>query len=375
MRIAFDHQAFCLQTTGGISRYFSKLAEMLDIQGQTVGIFAPLFRNQYLTNLSRRIVHGYHVNAYPPKMAGLCVHANRILASNQIGRWQPDIIHETYFSNHPVALIDRPRVLTVFDMIGELGLDGLALSQNQIKASAKYRAVQRADHVICISQATCADLIKVFGMSADKISVVYLGCDSFTTAFSAEQSTKSDQRPFLLYVGIRQGYKNFKRFLTAVGQTPSLLRDFDVIAFGGGVFTTEENALIQTLGFRPGQVRQESGNDRILAFMYRRASAFVYPSEYEGFGIPLLEAMMQGCPVVCADNSSLPEVVGEAGEFFDALDTGSIAQAIARVVYSPERTKELITSGHRQVTRFTWKNCAEQHLEIYRTLVQMHSSN
>jgi glycosyltransferase involved in cell wall biosynthesis len=365
MRIAFDHQAFCLQKTGGISRYFFHLAQQLAMVGEDVEVFSPLYRNQYAKQLLPKILHGSYVKDYPPRCADLAVSLNGLLARRQLRAWQPDIVHETYFSNTRSGPDRTPSVLTVFDMIGELGLDTHVPTPTELKQSKKYAAVKRADHVICISEHTRQDLIRLYEVAPEKTSTIHLGCELNVLA---EENPTNVARPFLLYVGLRSGYKNFARFVQAVAACVQLKEQFDIVAFGGGPFNRTEQALIQALGLRFDQVRQLNGDDSELAKYYRGASALVYPSCYEGFGLPPLEAMANYCPVVSSDASVMPEVIGDAAEFFDPLDLDSIASAIQNVVQSEARTNDLIVKGLIRVQQFTWQTCTGQHLALYRKL-------
>ena len=392
MRIAFDHQAFCLQKTGGISRYFCRLAEQLEQtkQADDVGVFAPLYRNQYLRELSKNLVHGYSVKDYPTKTAGLLVKANGWLAKSQIKEWKPDLVHETYFSLNRSTPASCPVVLTVFDMIPELeAIASQAKSRTAIATasgldSIKRTAVQRADHIICISEHTRSDLLNLYQVPAQKVSVVYLGCEAVTiqgavvnisddtstnTSTSAATSFTSQSRPYLLYVG----YKNFANLLQAIAQAPELMAEFDVLAFGGGTFTAAERTLIARLGFKSNQVRQQSGNDAALNEAYQHATAFVYPSTYEGFGLPPLEAMTRNCPVISSNTSSMPEVIGDAGEYFDPQSLDSISSAIEAVVFSKERTQELKKLGSERVKFFTWQRCAQETRAIYQSVLNASS--
>jgi glycosyltransferase involved in cell wall biosynthesis len=374
MRIAYDHQIFCLQNTGGIARYYCRLAEQLDSLGQNVGVFAPIYRNQYLRALPQELVHGSHVSDYWRKTAGLMVNVNGLVSRLQMKQWQPDIVHETYFSAVRSAARKTPSVLTVFDMIGELGsLSGGGsappVKHTNFRATPKYAAVARADKVICISEHTRSDLIALFGVSPDKVSVVYLGCDGLTADNAPDDPLVSERRPFLLYVGLRGGYKNFATMLLGIATSTNLMSTFDVVAFGGGEFSADEQVLIERLGFSPGQVTQFSGNDRVLAQHYQTATALIYPSTYEGFGLPPVEAMSLGCPVVCSNRSSIPEVVGDAGEYFEPDQAETIASAIECVVFSPEKRRALIVKGLTRAQSFTWQMCAEQHLNVYQELL------
>jgi glycosyltransferase involved in cell wall biosynthesis len=369
MRIAFDHQAFCRQIAGGISRYYCRLAEELSRQDQQVGIFAPVYRNVYLKELPTQLVHGFSIKNYPPKTAGACVAANGLIARSMIRRWQPDVVHETYFHKQGNRADNLPRVVTVFDMISELDAQQQSKQPIDFKSSDKYRIVQRADHVICISEHTRQDLVRLFDVSVNKLSVIHLGCDQpLSQQYAAEVKPKIS-RPFLLYVGLREGYKNFSRMVNAIAASSVLKKNFDIITFGGGEFTLSERQLISSLGFDPQQVRQLGGTDQDLNSLYRQAAAFIYPSTYEGFGLPPLEAMAMQCPVVSSNASSMPEVIGDAAEFFDPGDTDSMRFAIEQVMLSEERKQDLIKKGNQRVAQFRWSTCAEKTLDVYQAVV------
>lgn len=368
MRIAFDHQAFCRQSAGGISRYYCRLAEELSVFGQQVGIFAPLYRNVYLKELPPYLVHGYGIKNYPPRTANVCVAANALIAKQMIQRWKPDIVHETYFDRQGSRSNHYLSVITVFDMIPELNALKSSTEHVDFKKTDKYQAVKRADHVICISEHTRQDLLRLFDIPLNKMSVIHLGCDLPASQRSDSPLTLNYPKPFLLYVGLREGYKNFDGMLKAVSANAKLMGSFDIVAFGGGDFTAAERQLLLSLGFEAQQVRHVAGSDQDLNVLYRLAAAFIYPSKYEGFGLPPLEAMAMKCPVVSSNTSSMPEVIGDAAEYFDPNDTDSIQSAIEQVVFSKARTADLIEKGNQRVSRFAWSTCAEKTLDVYKTL-------
>lgn len=373
MRIAFDHQAFTLQKTGGISRYFCRVAEELNAASKgmgkdvEVGVFAPFYRNLYLREAAKSIVHGFPVNNYPTKTATLCVYVNQLIARSLIKGWQPDIVHETYFSSNQIAPKGCPVILTVFDMISELAEVDAGANKRHLQSTVKYRSVLRADHIICISKTTKQDLIELFDVPANKVSVVHLGCDQRVISSDLSHQ-RINQRPFLLYVGLRDGYKNFNRLLRAISLSPQVMREFDLIAFGGPPFSKDEQSFIKELGYAANQVQHRSGGDDFLINLYQNAAAFVYPSTYEGFGLPPIEAMSHQCPVISSNTSSMPEIIGEAGQYFDPLSEESMSEAIEQVVISHSRTKELISMGNERHKLFTWGRCAQETLNIYRSL-------
>jgi glycosyltransferase involved in cell wall biosynthesis len=343
------------------------MAEQLYLKGEEVGIFAPLHRNHYLDSLPKSVVHGFGVRRYIPKTGQMMLLPNRIVTKRLIEMWAPDIVHETYYSRTSCVPGNTCKVLTVYDMIHEKFPQwGSRWDQS---ASLKRVAVDRADHVICISESTRKDLLDLYDVDPQKVSVVHLGAESPPDGTDKCVTSGGVTRPYLLYVGARPGHKNFIGFLQAFASSRRLSVDFDVVAFGGGGFTPAELQELARLGLDSNRVRQVSGGDELLSQLYICASAFVYPSLYEGFGLPPLEAMGHRCPVISSNTSSMPEVIGDAGEYFDPASGHAMAEAIERVVYSPSRIEELVKNGLKRHASFTWERCASQTLDIYNQLV------
>jgi glycosyltransferase involved in cell wall biosynthesis len=367
MRIAFDYQTFILQSYGGISRYITRVAQGLHGMGQEVKIFAPLHRNNYIRSLPKEIIHGCYIKSYPPKTTRILFKYNQIAARMMVARWKPDVTHETYYSRKASAPRSCPSLITVHDMIHELFPDEFAIYDNT--AELKRKAVARADHIICVSENTKQDLMRLYGTPACKLSVVHHGFDYFDYQSCKEPAAAYRGKPFILYVGQRAGYKNFVSFLKAVASSNRLRTDYDIVAFGGGRISSAEQKLISILGFNEEQVKYVTGNDDLLGVYYSLARALVYPSLYEGFGIPPLEAMAHRCPVISSNTSSMPEVIGSACEYFDPVDIEDMRRAIEDVVYSDSRIESLMAAGAERIKEFSWNKCSKETLDIYRMLV------
>lgn len=366
MRIAYDFQIFGMQKYGGVSRYFLELANNLArMPGNEVGIVSPLFINAYLAAaLNQLQVLGKRIPTV--RYTGRAVRAiNQLLTPSGLKRFQPDLVHETYYSKSRYAPAGAKVVLTVFDMIHERFPE--SFSPRDPTSGRKAIAVERADHVVCISEQTRNDLIELFDINPAKVSVVHLGF-SLTTSSSVLEVRKAE-RPFLLYVGSRDGYKNFEGLLRAYAAKPELQHAYDLVVFGGGAFNAQEKSLMRALGVSEKNVRQIGGDDSVLAALYRQAALFVYPSLYEGFGIPPLEAMSFDCPVVCSNSSSIPEVVGDAGELFDPHVPDAIGASIERVLSDPVLRQTLIMRGRERIKLFSWERCAQQTMSVYRELL------
>lgn len=365
MKIVYDSQIFAVQEFGGISRYFCALASQISRFPDTEArIVAPLHVNGYLKEQGSDISIGCYFKQVPK--TGRIIQALSAALFGPVARMmRPDIVHETYYAEQPTFRHHVPRVLTVYDMIHERCPDSFAAGDPV--ARLKESAVHRADHIFCISENTRRDLLDIHRVPEDRVTVTYLGYDALPlsglTAIGLVGAA-----PYLLYVGGRHGYKNFEGLVRAFAASAWLRENLRIVCFGAAAFSREERSLITGLGLSEAQVIHLGGGDDRLAALYKGAAAFVYPSLYEGFGIPPLEAMSLDCPVICSQTSSIPEVVGDAGEYFDPLDHESIKSSIERVLQSSERRSELIDLGRSRRELFSWERCARETLEVYRRL-------
>jgi glycosyltransferase involved in cell wall biosynthesis len=173
----------------------------------------------------------------------------------------------------------------------------------------------------------------------------------------------------VLFVGNRAGHKNFGTLLRALAASPHLVKSHRIACFGGGKLTADEKNWAYSLGIPENALVHLPGSDAVLGAAYANATVFVYPSLYEGFGLPPLEAMSAGCPVICSNTSSLPEVVGEAAITVDPESVEALRDAIERVVHSAELRQDLISRGHAQRQNFTREKTAAQTLAIYRSVL------
>ncbi|MEW6379054.1 MAG: glycosyltransferase family 1 protein [bacterium] len=374
MKIFYDYQIFSLQSHGGISRYFSELATRMALfPGTNVLVCALVHRNSHVRQSHRpggggcSPVIGLYI-PHIPKTGKIRQFCNSILSSGCLKSWQPDISHETYYAPGSMNSRNVKTVITVHDMIHER-FPGSAPRRDRT-ASLKKAAISRADHIICVSHNTRNDLLECYPVDPGRVSVVHLGC-SLTPLDNPVREQPGITRPYLLYVGQRTGHKNFRNFLKAYASSRRLKDTFGLLCFGGGAFTPQEVRFIGDLHLDPARILQISGEDQVLAGLYAHAAAFVYPSIYEGFGIPPLEAMSFRCPVVCSNTGSLPEVVGEAAELFNPDDVEHIMNAVERVAFSPARSDELISLGLRQVAKFSWDRCALETYHVYQKLSTM----
>jgi glycosyltransferase involved in cell wall biosynthesis len=371
LRVMFDAQIFCHQRFGGISRYVCNLALELQRRGDvTPLIAAPFHFNEYLGQLPASLVQGRRVR-WLEGLTALAYGASVLPGKMAARSFKPDVLHCTYyFPIKPPA--GARRILTVYDMIHEKYPQYFAASPfiRRIKAAS----VAAADQVICISESTRRDLLDTYDIPEERVSVTHLGYDPLASLLTGESSSDFKIRvlgadvPYVLFVGSRLSYKNFRGLLDAYAASASLRSNFFFLCFGGGDFTGAERSAISKAGVEC-RVKYLSGSDAVLAACYTHASLFVCPSLYEGFGIPVLEAMSLDCPVACSNSSSLPEVVGDAAKLFDPMDCGSIRNALEAVLDSPSTAIALKERGRIRKQMFSWRICAANTLNIYRQVI------
>jgi glycosyltransferase involved in cell wall biosynthesis len=367
----FDPQIFCHQRFGGVSRYVCNMAlEMQHMAGVTPLIVAPFHFNEYLDQLPPSLVRGRRVRWLEGKTA--LAYGSSVLPGKIIARaFKPNIVHNTYY--FPIKPPTGARgIVTIHDMIHEKYPKYFGASPliTRIKAAS----VAAADHMICNSESTRRDLLATYDIPEDRVSVTHLGFDPLGSLLTSESSSDFKVRilggdaPYLLYVGSRVRYKNFQGLLDAYAASAWMRTNFFLLCFGGGDFTDAERVTISQAGAQ-GRVKYLGGSDAVLAACYAHASIFVCPSLYEGFGIPVLEAMSLDCPVACSNSSSLPEVVGDAARLFDPLDRDSIRGALESVLDSPFAATALKERGRIRRQLFSWRSCAENTIRIYRRVL------
>lgn len=365
MKVIYDSQIFTQQEFGGISRYICALASQVSLVPDVkVKIVAPLHINKYLIDADPTLVTGVHIHPIP-KTGRMIKALSAALFGPLAGLMRPDLVHETYYAQH-TSYRHVPHVLTVYDMIHER-FSGNFRDGDAVTKSKKC-AVERVDHILCISENTRRDLQEMYSLNDDCLTVTYLGYDALPQT-GAKAQDLIGSAPYILYVGGRHGYKNFDGLMRAFAASSWLKASFRLVCFGSGTLSPEELALMAKLGLSATQVIHVGGGDDRLAALYKGAAAFVYPSKYEGFGIPPLEAMSLDCPVICSNTSSIPEVVGDAGEYFDPYVQDSIRVSIEHVLQSSARRAELVSLGRERCKRFSWERCAQETLAVYRRLV------
>jgi glycosyltransferase involved in cell wall biosynthesis len=362
MNIHFDSQIFLLQKYGGISRYFSKIIEIISGE-DNCSIVTPgplIHKNGYINDKNN--YNGIYFPYIPSKLVKSLLYYNNMISNIYFRKRQPDILHETYYLKTNIKS-SCLRVITIHDMIPELFPD---LFLHDTLAMLKKSAINRADKIICVSKNTKNDLMNYYDIEQDKISVIHHGYKFKNLKNNKKIKPGLVSSPFLLFIGNRNLYKNFSLMLEAYSTSKMLKNNFKIIAFGGGKLNKIEKEFINSLKISGDKVKQINGDDNLLSTLYSNAAAFVFPSKYEGFGMPLLEAMAHGCPVICSNSGAMHEVANKAAKYFNPDSCSDLRTAIECIVYDNELKSILINRGIEQVKQFSWSKCVQKTLNVYR---------
>ena len=362
MRVLYDGQIYRIQAAGGINRYFERLIS---------GLPSQLVPTVYGID-SREVNFPRHprlrTNKLIPFLPGRFSALYSRSLSNLAGLPGWDIAHPTYYNlSDGFRFSDYrcPVVVTVYDMIHALNPD-LMVDGNEVIARQR-EAIHAAGAVICISESTRNDVLRFYPEVRDRTTVIYLGTD--IGELETEGSDSLLPSPYFLFVGSRSGYKNFERLLGSFAKVASSDPHVLLCAAGAGL-TERERWLIFDLGLRSRVHLFEHPNDRTLATLYRHSIALVYPSRYEGFGIPPLEAMACGTVCVTAGTSSLPEVVGDAGIMLDPMASDAWSDAMLSLLGNPSLRDSLITKGKARAQTFRWEDTVRKTIDVYEAAIK-----
>ncbi|TZF84994.1 glycosyltransferase family 4 protein [Pedobacter sp. BS3] len=357
-RILFDHQKFSTQRYGGISRYFANIIEYikpLPDFSYKLGVLSS--KNQYIKP---------HI-PFPTQDLGMMndwvYTINKLYCDYLLNQDQFDIFHPTYYDTYFFNRLKKPLVITVHDMTHER-LPEYFWAKDPLSHNKRLN-IERADKIIAISETTKHDLLKHTDVDERKIEVIYHGID----INNLPQAKKINGLPaqYILFVGDRGGYKNFYLFLEAFKQISAKYPDIHIVLTGGGNLEIAEHEYINYLKLA-GKISHVHASDEELFYLYQNALFFVYPSLYEGFGLPILEAYRAGCPVILSDTVCFKEVAANAALFFSALSAESLAEALEKAITDTVLRENLIKQGKERLLLFPLEKSMDQTLEVYHSL-------
>lgn len=340
-RLDYDDIIFRLQENGGISVYWRQVT--------TTSLPEALEAQRFEVRRIRRFLPIPSMERFLPVFSSA------------------DIFHSSYFrfNLNPFS----KNVITVYDFMYELGY--LKTKGSFFNKLQKKAAIWQANVIVCISDSTKRDLIKLYPnlCKGKRVEVVYLDSplQNIVQDSCSSRIKSVVKSPYILFVGKRSSYKNFRALATAFRQS-SLSKGIHKICCVGPSFSKLEQQELSNLGIYDKVLNLQKVTDSELAELYQKAFVLVYPSLYEGFGLPPLEAMRCGCPVIASNTSSMPEVVGQSGILVDPRNIDEISAALEKLL-DPKIRESYICKGLQQAKEFSWDRAIQKHIEIYQSLV------
>lgn len=353
MKVLFDHQIFNY-VFGGAAKYFVMLLSHLPRECWECTAIAS--SSEYI---KRKALMKY----LPYEFRGQTVlmeYLNRPYTNCIMRQGQFDVFHQTNFGTYCLkSLGNKPMVTTYHD-------SNLSTIDPHPEIVERQRiSLERADAVICVSNHTKNDMLRLFHLDEQKVKVIYHGIERPDMSVLAEQRVVKDD--YILYVGRRSAYKNFRKFIEVFSELYLKYPKIKVVCTSN-VFSKEEQMRFKELGIEDCMIHVAADETTMLR-LYRDALFFAFPSLYEGFGMPILEAWSCGCPVVLSDASCFPEIAGSGGLFFKPESKEDMLRQFDAVLSDSCLRKKLVLNGYERMKRFSWEKCAEEHMQLYHTLL------
>ena len=355
--VLYDNQIFDLQRFGGISRYFCEILRRLSIEKDIAVRYSI---NYYLTTYKLgkhriplpRFIFKHYRNLFHNK--------NKELSEKLLQENNNYLFHPTYYDPYFLKYIGKnPYIITVHDMIHEK-FPSSFYNVSEIIAQKK-EVITHASRIIAISENTKKDIIDLLHIAPEKIDVIY-----HSTSMKPSTGKQCLELPntFLLFVGDRTPYKNFNRLVKAFAELSAKDKNLFLVCTGLP-FKQSEKAFLDKLNIS-NKVIQIKATDKILSELYSRARLFVFPSLYEGFGIPVVEAMQMDIPVVVADNSSLKEIAEMSKLRFETHNYKQLNEILNMLYDNKEFYQKAKQYSMNRKKDFTWEKTALQYIKVFK---------
>ena len=362
MEVVIDGYIYHVQKMRGISRIFNEVLPLIRELDDSISLNLILHarKNDLSDQVGQIIIPNLEKYLLPRDLwKDLYPFLNNLLVNQKIKITGNTIFHSTYYRS--LAGWRGKQITSVYDLIYEKYPEAFKDARDVIHL--KSQAFKRADHLICISNVTKQDLIHHYNIPDEKISISHLG---YGEQFRPMKSSQIDSRmdtPFILYVGGRAKYKGFSDLITAYSQW-TLRHDLKLVVVGNE-WNKQEAELLSRMGIQHQVLLLGRIDDRQLCALYNQARAFVYPSHYEGFGLPLLEAMACGCPVIASSIPSTCEVAGDIPFYFEVAKPESLIAALDVCIEKNKREAEQVKMGLSWVKQYSWQKTAQAMINVY----------
>lgn len=384
MKILYDHQAFTLQYFGGVSKSFCELIKHFE---NSIHCDISVEQTNNIHLLSSRLcqnlkpvrmdaksfcrlfpfkgvgrLYTYSQKLFPFFNTAEVCNLHKSISLLKAGNF--DVFHPTFFDDYFLPYLGKkPFVLTIHDMMPEIFPQYFKSTDMQIVN--KKKLAMKASAVIAVSNKTKEDLIRILNIPDDKIHVIHHGGPIKELV---NQPSLFDF-PYFLYMGVRSGYKNFLSLVQAFSLLPDCYKNVHLVCTGGK-FTKEEELTFTRLGVAD-RIIHIFPSDSDMKTLYANAIAFVFPSLYEGFGMPILEAYAYGCPTILNNKSCFPEIAQNASVYFssDGVSSDLSERLVDAINWSLSERQTLVTKGYERLTNFSWLESSKKLASVYESVL------
>lgn len=361
MRVFYDGYIYSGQKVGGINRYFEQLINNLPDDYEPYLTTINTWNNNFPSHKNLKVFK-YPRFGFRPGRISYYFEKKYFEIIENIQKY--DVFHPTYYSllsrHEDLDKFKNKFVLTVHDLIHEIYYP----DEEIIKAKKKF--IEKADIIICVSNNTKNDLMNFYNVDEDKVRVIYLGSE--INILDEKPATRFNvNSPYFLFIGNRNGYKNFQTLIKSFSKAANSKKELKLLVVGEE-FSQDEINEICDLKIKENIIRLDYVSDTELSSLYKNSICFVFPSFYEGFGLPAVEAMRCGTVTVASDSSSLREIVGDAGILFNPDSSDDLAEILLYLYKNQTYRKELIEKGYNRVEMFNWDITLKNTLDVYKAL-------
>lgn len=368
MKVGLIAQDYNPGQTGGTETYFKTLLKGLPKAAQR-DRFTALVQPQCLSSLSNNesnlTIESIRQKSFTQKVRGKL---SKDFVWDQYSTKDFDVVHFCFQHAEPVS---NSRVIVTFNDIQDSYLpDYFTIDEQKLRKQLNLQSIENSEHIIAISEFTKQTLIEKYHVKPDHISVIHIGIDE--VFYTQQKRRKATKKPYFFYPAVSWPHKNHLRLLEVFKEFVLEYPEFQLVLSGA-----KKQAHNQIVAYI--QKHKLQNNVKILGFidynslpsLFHNAFALVFPSLFEGFGIPLVEAMATGCPVLCSNTTSLPEIGGKAALYFDPTSKNDMLNAMRTMVRDTSRREQLILNGYKQARLFTKEQMIKQTLQVYKKVAKI----
>lgn len=365
MRILIDYQILVDQKYGGVSKYTYNLYSRL-LKRNNIKVNIPILfsRNYYFKDAIKPLKNYRILDVKIIRWTVKIINAINTVMYYLVSKI--DIYHPSFYGIYLFPFIGKKAkvVVTIHDMIHEIYKDDIYSAKRTI--FRKKVMIEKADVIIAVSGNTKKDIMRFYPEIEDnKIKVIYEG----GLIDRKIRNVKNIPDKYVLYVGNREGYKNFSTLIKAMDYIFYETNDIYLVCVGGGKLTENELNVLSDDTFRKNVI-QVNCDDAELNYLYQKACCYVNPSKYEGFGIPIIEAFENSCPVILANASCFPEIGGNACLYFEADSVIELSKLIISIIENGNLREKMIKKGLERSKLFSWDKMENEVFKLYTELLE-----